>query len=172
MDYKVGAKDSLTGKFSYGDAWDTPLQVPVTAVVPFTDDYPFTNGMVAWTHIFSPTLVNNARAGITRIKLDASIPRIYPDSSEATGNSTVGIGMPQGWQQTSAGFAYIDVASGEGWDISNFGSEPPIQGFAVDNNFDYNDVLSWEHGNHITKFGVQFLRYQQNYYSSSDTEAR
>ena len=169
LDYAVNSKDSLTVKYSFGDAWDTPLQIPVLAVIPFTDDYPFTNGMVAWTHILSPTLVNNARAGFTRITLDASVPKDLSGLFGGTGNSTAGIGMPTGWQQASAGFAYIDVSSGEGWDIGNFGSEPPIQGFAVDNNFDYNDVLSWEHGKHITKVGAEFLRYQQDYYSSSDT---
>ena len=42
------------------------------------------------------------------------------------------------------------TGSGEGWDIGNSGSELPIQGFAVDNNFDYDDVLNWEHGKYIT----------------------
>jgi Carboxypeptidase regulatory-like domain/TonB dependent receptor len=169
LDYTLNAKDSLMGKFSYGDAWDEPLQVPVPAVIPFADDYPFTNVALAWTHIFSPTLVNNARAGFTRISLNASIPVDLSGVFGTTGNSKAGIGMPAGYSQSDSGFSYIDVASGEGWDISNFGSEPPIQGFAVDNNFDYNDVLNWEHGKHITKFGVEFLRYQQDYYSSSDT---
>jgi hypothetical protein len=169
LDYTVNSKDTLMAKFSYGDAWDQPLQVPVTAVIPFTDDYPFTNVTAAWTHVVSPTIVNNARAGFTRISLDASIPKDLSGLFGANGNSKTGIGMPSTFSQTSPGFSYIDVSSGEGWDIGNFGSEPPIQGFAVDNNFDYNDVLNWEHGKHITKFGVEFLRYQQDYYSSSDT---
>jgi hypothetical protein len=169
LDYTVNAKDTLMGKFSYGDASDQPLQVPVLAVIPFTDDYPFTNVAVEWTHVFSPTIVNNARAGFTRISLDASIPKDLSGLFGIDGNSKLGIGMPSTFAQASSGFSYIDVSSGEGWDISNFGSEPPIQGFAVDNNFDYNDVLNWEHGKHVLKFGVDFLRYQQNYYSSSDT---
>jgi hypothetical protein len=169
LDYTINHKDTLMAKFSHGDAWDQPLQVPVMAVIPFTDDYPFTNAALAWTHIVSPTIVNNARAGFTRISLDASVPKDLSGLFGADGNSKVGISMPSTFRQTSPGFAYIDVSSGEGWDIGNFGSEPPIQGFAVDNNFDYNDVLNWEHGKHITKFGVEFLRYQQDYYSSSDT---
>ena len=104
----------------------------------------------------------------TRISLDASVPKDLSGLFGASGNSKVGIGIPSTFSQTSAGFAYINVGTYP-WDMSNFGSEPPIQGFAVDNNFDYNDVLNWEHGKHITKFGVEFLRYQQDYYSSSDT---
>ena len=169
VDYTINTKDTLMAKFSYGDAWDQPQQVPVTAVIPFTDDYPFTNAAAAWTHIFSPTLVNNVRAGFTRILLDASVPKDLSGLFGAKGNSTAGIGMPSSFTQTVPGFSYIDVSSGEGWDIGNFGSEPPIQGFAVDNNFDYNDVLNWVHGKHITKVGAEFLRYQQDYYSSSDT---
>jgi hypothetical protein len=169
LDYTINTKDTLMGKFSYGDAWDQPQQVPVQAVIPFTDDYPFTNFAAAWTHILSPTMVNNFRAGFTRISLDASVPKDLSGLFGLKGNSANGIGIPSSFTQTVPGFAYIDVSSGEGWDIQNFGSEPPIQGFAVDNNFDYNDVLNWEHGRHIIKFGVEFLRYQQNYYSSSDT---
>jgi hypothetical protein len=169
LDYTINPKDTLMAKFSYGDAWDEPLQIPVPAVVPFTDDYPFTNAAVSWTHLVTPMIVNNARAGFTRIILNASVPKDLSGLFGASGNSKVGIGLPSGFTQTVPGYSYIDVSSGEGWDIGNFGSEPPIQGFAVDNNFDYNDVLNWEHGRHVTKLGVEFLRYQQDYYSSSDT---
>jgi hypothetical protein len=94
-----------------------------------------------------------------------AFPRISPGLFGNDGETTAGIGLSPGWTaQTQPGYAYIDVSSGEGWILNNFGSEPPIQGFAVDNNFDYNDALNWEHGKHITKFGFDFLRYQQDYY--------
>jgi hypothetical protein len=121
------------GKFSYGDAWDTPTRVPVTAVIPLTDDYPFTNIVGAWTHIFSPAIVNNARAGLTRIKLNASIPKDLSGLFGNDGETTAGIALSPGWTQTQPGYAYMNLAVG---DLQNFGSEPPIQGFAVDNNFD------------------------------------
>ena len=169
LDYTINSKDTLMAKFSYGDAWDQPLQIPIPAVVPFADDYPFTNAAVAWTHLVTPMIVNNARVGFTRIILNASVPKDLSGLFGTSGLSKAGIGLPSVFTQSVAGYSYIDVSSGEGWDIGNFGSEPPIQGFAVDNNFDYNDVLNWEHGRHVTKFGVEFLRYQQDYYSSSDT---
>jgi hypothetical protein len=166
LDYTLNSKDTFMGKFSYGDAWDTPTRVPVTAVIPLTDDYPFTNIVGAWTHIFSPAIVNNARAGLTRIKLNASIPKDLSGLFGNDGETTAGIALSPGWTQTQPGYAYMNLAVG---DLQNFGSEPPIQGFAVDNNFDYNDALNWEHGKHITKFGFDFLRYQQDYVSTSDT---
>ncbi len=169
LDYTLSGKDSFTGKFSYGDAWDMPTQVPVTAVIPLTDDYPFLNVVGTWTHIFSSTIVNNARAGLTRLKLNASVPKDLSGIFGDTGEATAGIGLNPGWQQTQPGFSYIDVSSGEGWYLNNFGSEAAIQGQAVDNNFDYNDTLNWEHGKHITKAGFEFLRYQQDYISTSDT---
>jgi hypothetical protein len=113
--------------------------------------------------------VNNARVGITRIKLNASVPVDLSGLFGNNGEATAGIGLSQGWTQSQSGFAYINVSSGEGWDMQNFGSEPAIQGQAVDNNFDYNDTLNWEHGRHITKVGFEFLRYQQDYVSTSDT---
>jgi hypothetical protein len=169
VDYALNSRDSFTGKYSYGDAWDVPTKVPVPAVIPFTDDYPFLNAVGAWTHIFSPAIVNNARAGFTRIKLNASVPKDLSGLFGDTGEATAGIGLSPGWTQSQAGFAYINVSSGEGWDMQNFGSEPAIQGQAVDNNFDYNDTLNWEHGRHITKVGFEFLRYEQDYVSTSDT---
>jgi hypothetical protein len=169
LDYTPNSKDTFMGKFTYGDAWDAPTQVPVSAVIPFTDDYPFTNIAVTWTRIISPTMVNNARAGFTRIALNASYTKDLSGLFGGAGNATAGIGLSPGWLQTQPGFAYIDISSGEGWDIQNFGAEPPIQGPAVDNNFDYNDTLSWEHGKHIAKVGFEFLRYQEDYESTSDT---
>jgi hypothetical protein len=169
LDYTLNSRDTFMGKYSYGDAWDTPTKVPVSAVIPLTDDYPFLNAVVAWTHIFSPAIVNNARVGLTRLKLNASVPKDLSGLFGTDGETVAGIGLSQGWLQTQPGYAYIDVSSGENWDMQNFGSEPAIQGQAVDNNFDYNDVLNWEHGNHITKFGFDFLRYQQDYVSTSDT---
>ena len=166
LDYTLNSKDTFLGKYTYGDAWDMPTKVPVSAVVPLTDDYPFTSGVVTWTHIFSPTIMNNARAGFTRITLNASLPQDISGLFGTTGQATAGIGLPTSWSQTQPGFAYMNMAIGE---IQNFGVEPPLQGSAVDNNFDYNDTLNWEHGKHITKFGVEFLRYQQNYISTSDT---
>jgi hypothetical protein len=169
VDYNVTSKDTLMAKFSYGDAWDRPTSVAVPAIVPYSDDYPFTNVVLAWTRVISPTMVNNFRAGYTRIDLDASIATDLSGLLGANGNNLLGIGMPTGWSQSGNGYAYMDVSTGEGYDISNFGGEAPIQGTAVDNNFDYNDTLNWEHGKHITKFGFDLLRYEQDYVSTSDT---
>ena len=168
LDYTVSASNTLMAKYSYGDAWDLPTMSAVPAVIPQSDDYPFTSAVLGLTHIFSPRIVDNARAGFTRITLNGDIPVDLSKDFGTTGNSTAGIGMPAGLTQTLAGFSYIQSVVGNG-DVQNFGAEPAIQGFAVDNNFDYNDTLNWEHGKHITKFGVEFLRYQQDYISTSDT---
>ena len=168
LDYTINASNTLMAKYSYGDAWDLPTKSAVEAVIPQSDDYPFTSAVLAFTHIFSPTIVNNARAGFTRIVLNGDIPVDLSGDFGTAGNSTAGIGMPTGLTQTLAGFSYIQSVVGNG-DVQNFGAEPAIQGYAVDNNFDYNDTLNWEHGRHVTKFGFDFLRYQQDYISTSDT---
>ena len=170
LDYTLNTKNTLMVKYSYGDAWDTPTQVPVEAVIPLTDDYPFTNVVAAWTHTFSPTIVNNARAGFTRILLNASVTKDLSGLFGSNGLSSAGIALPPGWAQTEPGFSYMNVGTAEGdWDMQNFGGEPAIQEYAVDNNFDYNDTLNWERGKHIIKFGFDFLRYQEDFISTSDT---
>ena len=164
LDYTINSKDTLMVKYSLGDAWDAPSEAPIPAVIAIGDDYPFTSSVIAWTRIISPTIVNNARAGFTRISLNASIPYDLSGAFGATGNSKVGVGLPTGWTQPIAGFAYMVL----GADINNIGSQPPIQGTALDNNFDYNDSLTWERGKQIFKFGADLLRYQQDYFSTSD----
>jgi hypothetical protein len=168
-DYTLNSKDTLMLKYTYGDAWDMPTQVPVPAVIPLSDEYPFTNAVAAWTHVFAPAIVNNARVGFTRIMLHGSVTKDISGLFGDNGLSAAGIGLPAGWTQTEPGFSYMDVSSAEGWNLQNFGSEPGLQELAVDNNFDYNDTLNWEHGKHITKLGFDFLRYQEDYVSTSDT---
>ena len=67
--------------------------------------------------------------------------------------------------QEFLGLAYFAEIPAVIFDVQRAGPSTRI----VDNNFDYNDVLNWEHGKHVTKFGFELLRYQQDYYSSSDT---
>jgi hypothetical protein len=72
-----------------------------------------------------------------------------------TGNQTVGIPAKQAYP----GFSQINLSSSE----SNLGNPAVVQNF-LDNVFNYGDDLIWQHGQHVTKFGVQIARYQQNYY--------
>ena len=158
IDYTLNAKDTLMGKYSYGDAWDTQSKVPIEVLFPYGNDYPFTNVAIAWFHIVSPTIVNNARAGFTRIVLNQGAFTDPSGQFGTHGDTTLGIPLAN---QSIAGFTFMSIQNS---DVNSFGTQI-LGAFNVDNNFDYNDTLTWEHGNHIFKFGAEFLRYQQDFFA-------
>ena len=67
LDYTLSSHDTLMIKGTYGDAYDTPSNPVIPVEFPITDDYPFAMGVIDWIHTFSPSLVNEARAGYSRI---------------------------------------------------------------------------------------------------------
>ncbi len=160
VDYTATKADTFMFKFSFGDAWDMENQVPMPVIFPYGSDYPFTNAVTTWTRILSPTIVNNARAGFTRIVLNEGM---FADPSGVFGKSGDHLlGIPLA-NQSEAGFTWMNLGTS---DITNFGTGVlPTTGTDMDNNFNYNDTLTWEHGKHITKFGADFLRYQQGYFA-------
>jgi hypothetical protein len=152
------------GKFSHGEAYDIQTQVPMQVLFPIANDYPFTNISLAYTHIFSTKVINNLRAGFTRIVLNQNN---FTDPSGlfgTHGDQTVGIPLPN---QAVAGFTYMGFGGGTS-DLSNWGTAYYLGAYNLDNNFDYNDILTWEHGTHVTKFGVDFVRYQQDFFAPAN----
>jgi len=158
VDYTINNKDTLMGKYSDGDAWDSQSQVVVPVLFPYGDDYPFTSAAIAWTHIFSPTIVNNARAGYTRILINAGDVTDPSGVFGTHGDATLGIPLAN---QSIAGFTFMALGTS---DLNNFGTQD-LGALNLDNNFDYNDTLTWEHGKQIFKFGADFVRYQQDFFA-------
>ncbi len=155
VDYAMTQKDSLVFRYSDGDAYDLSPRVVLPITFPTNNDYPFHGGVVNWVHTFSPSLVNQARAGMSRIQWFNGIPTDSTGKFGKSGNATVGIPFTQSY----AGFSQINLSSSE----SNVGTAAVVQDF-LDNVFNYGDDLIWQHGKHTTKFGVQIARYQQNNY--------
>ncbi len=73
--------DKITAFYSEGRSFDGSVAVlPVT--FPNQDTYPDHLGGATWVHTISPTMVNEARIGFTRIRWDSNIPS---DSTGAFG---------------------------------------------------------------------------------------
>lgn len=155
VDWAVGNKDALMFRYSDGDAYDFSPKVVLPIQFPTSNDYPFHSGVVNWVHTFSPALVNQARAGMSRVQWFNGVPTDLTGAFGLNGNQTVGIPASQAFP----GFSLINLSSSE----SNVGSAGVVQDF-LDNIFNYGDDIVWQHGNHVTKFGVQVARYQQNNY--------
>ncbi len=161
LDYTIGTRDTLMVKGTWGDAHDEQTQTPLPILFPATNDYPFYMGAVNWTHTFSPSLVNQLRAGYSRIGQRASVSD--PTGLFGTkGNALVGIPLAT---QAVPGFSQIAIAGSE---IGGFGTSIAAGNTTVDNNFDYSDDFTWVHGHHVTRLGVQFIRYQENYFNPTN----
>ena len=157
IDYTLSGHDTLMVKGTYGDAHDETNQQPLPiSLFPVNNDFPFAMGVIDWIHTFSPSLVNELRAGYSRVVEDS-------ETSDPTGvfgtngDSIVGIPFPN---QPIVGFTQMGLSA---TDNGSYGDQVSAGQKAIDNNFDYGDDLTWVHGNHITRFGVQFIRYQENY---------
>jgi hypothetical protein len=154
IDYTVDSKDTLMGRFSMGDAYSATTHPVLAISFPTAADYPVWGGVINWTRVINSFLVNEARASFMRLGYGNSNT---VDSTGLFGNSgNAKVGIPGG--QAYAGFSEQVMSNGT---IGSFGTTAGIYS-KFDNNFLYADDLTWQHGRHITKFGAQFLRYQQN----------
>lgn len=154
VDYDLSQHDAIMGRYSIGDAFDFPLHDLLPVLFTPSNDYPFQSFVANWVHTFSPSLQNEFRAGISRTTYSQAIPSDPSGVFGTTGDNKVGIPFPG---QAFPGFSYMNFSSFE----SNFGTQGIVNQFH-ENNFYYGDALTWQHGSHTTKFGVQILRYQQN----------
>jgi hypothetical protein len=154
VDYTLDPKDTFLVRYSIGNAYDGVSHSVLPISFPADDAYPVQSLVLNWTRVFSNSLVNELRASFTRLGYGNSNIEDPTGLFGLTGNATVGIPGPQSY----AGFSEQDFTTGT---ISSFGSTDGIYA-KRDNSYIYADNLTWRHGNHVIKFGAQFVRYQQN----------
>ncbi len=154
-DYSIGSQDSIMFRSSDGDPFDRTPQAVLPVIFPAANEYPFHSGVVSWVHTFSRALINQWRAGMSRIEWYTGAPTDLLGNVGMSGDRSLGIPFTQPYP----GFSLINVSSPE----NNVGTAAIVTNF-VDNDFNYADDLIWEHGRHITKIGLQITRYQQNTY--------
>ena len=158
IEYDPGAKDKFTGFYSMSTAYDG--QTALLAIsFPSTSIYPTKVFGVNWVHIISPAIVNSARVGFTRTVWNQGLPQDSTGQFGTNGNAVVGISFPN---QAYEGFSYQSIAGAGGAGNAAF------FGGLTDNTYSYIDNLTWQHGNHTFSFGVQALRYQNNYPTSNN----
>ena len=109
--------------------------------------------VMSWTHMFSPTVVNEARAGVGRLLTDSRNANFGTNVADQigipginSGDNELASGMPQ---FNLSGFPTIGDS---GFRPARFVSE----------NWQYSDNLSWHTGPHSLKFGVEYIRRRYN----------
>lgn len=152
--------DKITGFYGQSDAFDG--QTAVLAIsFPSQNVYPTKIGGATWIHVFSPSIVNSARIGFTRVRWDNGIPTDPTGAFGLGGNALVGI--PFG-TQVYPGFSGQSFSNST---LSFLGTPGNVQ-ILRDNTFSYGDNLTWQKGLHLFSMGVEAIRYQQNYVNTNN----
>jgi hypothetical protein len=150
IDHKISDSDSIFGRFSMSDQVLTPpsrIPPPLSGAQFSSGDW--TNNtrqvVLSETHIFSPRIVNEFRAGYTRLRTE----RLQFNSSENL-SAQVGIpGIP--FAPGNGGLPRFDVSG-----ITSFGSATYQPTREFENVFDFIETLSVIKGRHTLKFGAEW----------------
>ncbi|MFT4111146.1 carboxypeptidase regulatory-like domain-containing protein [Silvibacterium sp.] len=169
IDWHYGNKDVLAFRYSQGEASDATPQTPIAITFPTTNSYPFKGFAFNEVHTFSPSIVNEFRAGWSRVRWIQGDPVDSTGDFGTNGNSVVGINFSN---QPCAGFTAQSWTSTGGDDNLSYltGIGTDCSGSSLINNiFTYGDNLTVELGKHTLKLGTEIVRYQQNnFYPGND----
>ena len=155
VDHNFSSRDIFFGNFiSNRDSRTEPTLQQQNLPLPGYGDYrPAERYLLSLgeTHIFSPTLTNELRAGANRVHI-----QFVPD--------VLGKLNPLDFGLTTGSPVFPNVlVSG----VMNFGGIEPFPQGRGDTAFQYNDTLSWIHGRHSLKFGGEFRRFRNNNFSTA-----
>jgi hypothetical protein len=114
---------------------------------------------VGYTHTFSQSLLNDLHGGFFRYSVNA-LPFNYGKniSDQLNIPNANRPGYPN-----STGLTNIDVAG-----FTSLGDSQWLPEHVFENIFQTADTLTWIHGNHSMKFGVDFRRQQRNFFQLSN----
>lgn len=160
VEQAIGASNRLQGKLFYSD---TPQ---FQALFNFVDSNPqqipgyggnieFHNLVAGLTdtHIISPSLINQAHFGYSRINAPSS-------PQEPFKNSDFGIVNPLcATTPAFCGLATIQVLG-----YFSIGSPPLADQESTTDTFEWTDMLTWTHGKHLVRTGVDVLRYRVDFF--------
>jgi len=159
IDWTPANLNTISAFYSQGTGKDftTPL---VAVFFPAENTYPTKIFGASFTHTFSPTIINEARFGYTRVRWNNGVPTDPSGEFGYTGDQKVGI--PFG-TQLFQGFTGQSISN----NASYIGANANLQVF-TDNTFNYEDNLTWQRGRHFFTIGGQATRFQQNYVNAGN----
>ncbi len=148
VDWNITDKDRLFARYS-----QSAINAPSTNSLPLNYNsfnvYPSQNGVIDWTRTISPTLVNDARAGVNYVFVNNGAA-----ASTAT-NFPQDIGFP------GATSTILPAMNFSGGYAATIGNGDSYQLFA-DTVIQYGDTVTWNKGPHNIKFGFQGWRQRIN----------
>ena len=151
VDFELNSKDRIATTVGWDRAHTLdPFSFATVPGFPDTADFTDWFTTIAYTHIFSPTLLNEVRAGFHRNTVDQAKPaKPLPTPAE------LGIGitpdLPSGPTDLVFDFGAL-----------NLGSSPLGPSQVANNTYTFDDTLTWIHGLHNWKLGGGFSPFQNN----------
>jgi hypothetical protein len=161
IDWTPTAKDRISGRWSDGEADDGTTEEITPISFPTINDFPFKQLALNYTRTISSNIVNEARAGFTRMAYNSYAADL--SGKFGNGESLVGIS----WPNDLPGFSsqtFTESTNSTG--VFTFGTAGTANK-ALDNQFSYGDNLTWQHGRHTSKFGAQLSWVQNNFYQNN-----
>ncbi len=159
IDYRISEKNTLAGKFFFFNSPQTltlPSFLGGGPNVPGFGNFQQNNGRLAVlqdTHIFSPTVINEARLGYNFLRVDAFPQQPINDSD---------IGIKRANADIYPGLGWIRIAPAAGG--ISIGTSPTIDVLAVAPSTTLADTLSITRGKHLMRMGTE-IRYNENNYN-------
>jgi hypothetical protein len=162
IDHRIGANDQMFSRYARHVTNEfTPGALPAPAwgnTSAGLSRYPVQQFVISETHIFSPVLVNEARAGVGRLFIDSRHPNYGDNVAERLGIA----GINGGNDPIRSGMPLINITGLTS--IGDTGSRPAI---ITSENWQYIDNLSWYRGKHSLKFGAEVVRRRYNLLQTS-----
>ena len=146
VDHSLGNHDYLFGTFISNRDERTEPTLQGNNLLGFGDRRPAKRYLLALgeTHIFSPTITNEFRAGLNRVRID-----FVQDFKSA----------PQDFGIASPASVFPQITVPGNFSFGGINGFPQGRG---DTAFQYADTLSWIHGKHSVKFGAEVRRFRNN----------
>jgi hypothetical protein len=161
IDWKINDSNSVFFRGSYGRARSGNSNTGINVSFPLVSEFPFDSYAASYTHVFSPSIMNEFRAGFTRFAYD-SFNQDFTGVFGTGGDSLVGI--PLSFTQIVPGFTQQSFTGAESASTPTTALGTTGSGrLALNNNYEYDDTLSIERGHHLFKAGIQLVWYQNNY---------
>jgi len=152
MDFVESQKSQWSGRYSWGDEnqANTGLSITGSKILTNYEQYLGTN-----TRSFTPTLVNEARFGYTRLSNSVGTYSAYNSNTVGTlGIPNLQAGDPVTWGVPAISF------NGDGFTGIGDSTDGPY--FINDNTLQLVDTVSWIRGKHTFRFGFEYNRQNFN----------
>jgi len=156
VDHRFSEKDQMFGVYEFLDSHEFyPLSNPLCSARSVSgwgcnETQRTQQATAGWTHIFSPTLVNEARAGYIRF----GFYRIQEDYTQNVVNALNIGGLPDaGVTPFNNGAPQITLTG-----YVTIGGPTNLPQGRHDNNYNYIENMTWIKGSHTMKWGVDYLK--------------